>query len=144
MYVYGGHNLIILLMFSQLFCYIEHFCLFFSFSLLWEKKENLDPVLSFELPVLPGVHKQPAPRVPKLTSQVLKPGALWKRGHLSWMRVWSLPVKKEFVSGDCSFAAIQIVNQVREEMELGEASDLPSEVLGKKEPKLCALVPSSP
>lgn len=36
---------------------------------------------------------------------------------------------------------MQIVNGVREEMTPGEASRLPSEVLGRKEPKLCALVP---
>jgi len=59
------------------------------------------------------------------------------------MRVWSLSIKKEFVSGVHSSAAIQIVNHVREEMKPEEVSDLPSEVLQRKEPKLCALVPSS-
>lgn len=48
------------------------------------------------------------------------------------------------MSGVRSSAAIQTVNQVREEMKPAEVSDLPSEVLGRKELKLCALVPSCP
>lgn len=47
------------------------------------------------------------------------------------------------MTGDCSSAATQIVNQVREDMKPGEVSDLPGELLLQKEAKLRALVPSS-
>lgn len=47
------------------------------------------------------------------------------------------------MSGDRSSAAVRVVNQVRGEVKPGVVSDLSSEVLGRKEPKLSALVPSS-
>lgn len=107
-------------------------------------KENLGSVLSLELPVLPGLHKQAGPCIHKLTSQASETRCSLEKG-LSLLNVSLVFVykKKEFMTGDCSSAATQVVNQVREDMKPGEVSDLPGEVLLQKEAKLCALVPSS-